>query len=279
MSRPRHAALMGRHVGTTGDLERRLADAVAAAVIRARTALGLSKAELARRAGVSASAMTRIERGSARHVGFGAVCAVLEATGIDARLLLEGPIVLAERSQRDAAHARLCGYLAGRLAALGWETAVEVEVTEGRIHGFIDVMGFRPADRALLCDETKSEIHDAGAIIRTMRWYANHAWKPARALGWRPARVVPILTVLDSDDVALRLRDNRGIMEAAFPLRAAGLQAWIEDPRAPLGTGFGLAAIDPASRRRAWLRATAIDARRVVPPYGNYAEFVSRERR
>ena len=261
------------------ETERRLATAIASSVLRGRAALGWSKAELARRAGVSAATLTRIEAGSGEHVGLRSICAVLEALGADARLFIDGPTVLTDRSQHDAVHARLCGHLAGRLAALGWETALEVEVTEGRLHGFVDVMAFRPVDRALICDETKSEIHDAGGIVRTLRWYANHAWDAARDLGWKPARVVPILTVLDSDDVATRLRENRALVEAAFPVRAAQLQAWIEDHQAPLAMGFGLGAVDPASRRQAWLRATAIDARRVVPPYRNYADFANRGRR
>ena len=270
---------MGTQQSPTREIERRLATAIAGSVIRGRVALGWSKADLARRAGVSAATMTRIESASAEHVGLRSTCAVLEVLGIDARLFLDGPTVLKDRSQDDAVHARLCGHLAGRLATLGWEPAVEVEVSDGRIHGFVDVMAYRPVDRALICDETKSEIHDAGGIVRTMRWYANHAWDAARALGWKPARIVPILTVLDSDDVAARLRENRELVEAAFPVRAAQLQAWIEDHRAPLAAGFGLAAVDPASRRQAWLRATAIDARRVVPPYRNYADFANRERR
>jgi transcriptional regulator with XRE-family HTH domain len=260
-------------------MERRLAAMISTSVGGGRTALGWSKAEVARRAGVSASVVSRVEAGSSEHVGLRAICAVLDAVGVDARLFLEGPIVLTDGPQHDGVHARLCGHLAGRLAALGWETAIEVEVSEGRMRGFVDVMAFRPADRALICDETKSEIHDFGAIIRTLRWYANHAWDAAQALGWRPARVVPILTVLDSDDVATRLRENRALVGAAFPVRVGQLRAWTEDHRAPLAGGFGLAAIDPASRRRAWLRTTAIDARRVVPPYRNYADFANRERR
>ncbi len=263
----------------TREMERRLAALISTSVGGGRTALGWSKAEVARRAGVSASVVSRIEAGAVQHVGIRAICSVLETLGVDARLLLEGPTVLTDGSQRDAVHARLCGHLAGRLAALGWETALEVEVSQGRIHGFVDVMAFRPADRALICDETKSEIHDAGAIIRALRWYANHAWDAARSLGWKPARVVPILTVLDSDDVVTRLRENRQLVEAAFPVRAAQLRAWIDDPGVPLSEGFGLAGIDPASRRRAWLRATAVDARRVVPPYRNYADFANGERR
>jgi transcriptional regulator with XRE-family HTH domain len=276
--RPHHVQ-MGTQPSPTREIERRLSSAIAAAVVRGRAELGWSKAEVARRAGVSAATMTRIEAGSGEHVGLRAVCAVLEALGTDARLFLDGPTVLGDRSQDDAVHARLCGHLAGRLSAFGWEPALEVEVGEGRIRGFVDVMAFRPVDRAVICDETKSEVHDAGGIVRTLRWYANHAWGAARDLGWKPARVVPILTVLDSADVAARLRENRTLVDAAFPVRAAELQAWIEDHRAPLAGGFGLAALDPASRRHAWLRATAVDARRVVPPYRNYADFANRGRR
>jgi transcriptional regulator with XRE-family HTH domain len=279
MSAQPHDGRMNRQSGPTHEIERRLATAIAKAVTSGRTELGWSKAEVARRARVSASVMTHIEAGSVEHVGLGAICAILDVVGVDARLILEGPTVLTERLQHDGAHARLCGHLAGRLAALGWETAVEVEVSEGRIRGFVDVMGFRRADRALICDETKSEIHDSGATIRTLRWYANHAWDAARALAWKPARIVPILTVLDSDDVATRLRENRALLDQAFPVRAGQLQAWIEDHRTPLPDGFGLAALDPASRRHAWLRTTALDARRVVPPYRNYADFAEGTRR
>jgi transcriptional regulator with XRE-family HTH domain len=279
VSARQHDRRMNRRSGPTREIERRLATSIAKAVTSGRTELGWSKGEVARRAGVSASVMSHIEAGSLKHVGLGVICAVLEVVGVDARLFLDGPTVLTERLQHDGVHARLCGHLAGRLAALEWETAVEVEVSERRIRGFVDVMAFRPADRALICDETKSEIHDSGAIIRTLRWYANHAWDAARALGWRPARIVPILTVLDSDDVATRLRENRALIDRAFPVRAGQLGAWIEDHRAPLPDGFGLAALDPASRRRAWLRVTALDARRVVPPYRNYADFAEGTRR
>ena len=248
VSAPRHHVRVQRQLGPTREIERRHAASIATAVANGRTSLGWSKAEVARRAGVSASTMTHIEAGSSEHVGLRAICAVFEVVGVDARLFLDGPTVLTERLQRDGVHARLCGHLAGRLAALGWETAVEVEVSEGRIRGFVDVMAFRPVDRALICDETKSEIHDTGGIVRTLRWYANHAWDAARALGWKPARVVPILTVLDSDDVAMRLRENRALVEAAFPIRSGQLGAWTEDHRAPLPDGFGLAALDPASR-------------------------------
>ena len=96
----------------TREMERRLATAIASSVIRGRAALGWSKADLARRAGVSAAAMTRIEFASAEHVGLRSICAVLETLGVDARLLLEGPTVLTDRSQHDAVHARLWGHLA-----------------------------------------------------------------------------------------------------------------------------------------------------------------------
>jgi hypothetical protein len=88
------------------------------------------------------------------------------------------------------------------------------------------------------------------------------------------------LIVLDTQATAERLRANRDAIAQTFPMRAEGLTRLIGGERVfPHGASRALAAIDPASRRKKWLRPTVIDGRRGSAAYQDYAGFVRGLRR
>lgn len=182
--------------------------------------------------------------------------------------------VVGRRRQNDRLHARCGGYTGRRLIADGWQVRHEVEVGDGRTRGWIDLLAFREADGGLFCPELKTEIHDAGAIQRTLSWYEREAWD-ARRLGWSPRRMASGLILLCTAENDLRITDNRELLGQVFPAGARELNAWLRDPANPLPPR-AIAMIDPRSRRRDWLRPTRSHGRRAVAPYRDYADAASR---
>ncbi len=201
---------------------------------------------------------------------------ILAALGIRASIRLEARHLADRRRQRDAVHARLTGFVARRLERTGWLTASEVPLGDGAPRGWIDLLGYRPADRALLVEETKTEILDLGEIQRSLAFYEREAWAAARRIGWRPARVGVLLVALDTDAIARRLTDNRDLALRAFPASVSRTAGWLADPDAEAPRGWTLGVADPAVRGSAWLRPSTLAGRRRAAAYRDYAEAAGR---
>lgn len=248
---------------------------VAAVVRESRVGLGWSREELAERAGTSATTVWRIEAEQCASIGFGTLFAVLEALGIEASMDLRAPRRDRDRRQRDPVHALVCGYVARRLRALGWEVELEVEIGVPRHSGWIDLMAYHAPERCLFISEVKSEIHDAGAVQRTLHWYERESWAAAHRLGWHPILAASALLVVDTAANDERLDLNQRLFAHAFPTRAKALGAWLAQPSAP-APDRGLALVDPSSRRRQWLRATRTDGRRTPNAAADYRDVLRR---
>jgi transcriptional regulator with XRE-family HTH domain len=255
-----------------------LAIRVGLAIRDGRRMLGWSQQELGDRAAVTQSAISRLERGLPAGIDLEDLARTAAAMGGEFHLEFRAPFLEDRRRQRDRVHARSVAYVLARLRRAGWVTASEVEIGGGAGLGWIDLLAFGPATGTLLVIEVKTEIHDFGRIQRTLSWYESRAREAARRLGWQGRRLVGVLLVLDTDQVAVRLRDNRALAAEAFPRRAPDIAALIlgAAPVAVAAGGRALAAIDPLSRRRAWLRATSIDGRRTGSPYRDYADIARR---
>jgi hypothetical protein len=138
-----------------------------------------------------------------------------------------------------------------------------VEIGGDRSRGWIDLLAFETATRILLVIEVKTELHDLGALERTMNWYEREAPWAARRLGWNPHRVIGLLAFLATDANDEGLKTNRAVFDEAFPLRTRVLMELVAGSlRGPLVGSRGVAMVDPRSRRRDWLRSTRIDGRR-----------------
>jgi hypothetical protein len=172
-------------------------------------------------------------------------------------------------------HARCSGYVDRRLRTGGWQTAREVEIVSGRSHGWIDLLSFDQTTGVLLVIEIKTRLDDVGAIERQLGWYERSAFRIALDLGWEPRRLVCWLLVLASDEADESIRANRDVMARAFPVRAAEMSGLLDD-RDVRPIGRGIALIDPASRRRAWLIRARSDGRRSPAPYAGYADAARR---
>lgn len=266
---------------TTSDvgLGRGFVEAIAAVVGDARRLIGWSQRELADRARTSQTTICRIERGRTPTLDLLVVERVLVALGARASLRIDARHLADRRRQRDAVHARLTGFVARRLERTGWSTATEVPLGDGAPRGWIDLLGYRAADRALLVEETKTDIPDFGELQRSLAFYERMAWAAARALGWRPVRVSVLVVLLDTQAIAGRLVDNRDLATRAFPAAASDTARWLASPNASPPRGWTIGVADPAVRGAAWLRPSALVQRRRVAAYRDYAEAAARLRR
>jgi len=239
---------------------------------RCRRQAGLSQEELAGQARTSSSTVARIESGRADHIDLAVVERIFAALGLRGTLTAEGRHMLDRVRQSDGVHARCNGYGARRLGPLGWIPRLEVRIGDIRPRGWIDLLGYRPADHALLVAETKAELPDMGGLQRSLAFYEREAPFVARRLGWTVRSVTVVVLALDSAAMARRLADNKDILATAFPGDVRMLDAWLRDPAAPRPTGWTIAMIDPASRSSHWLRPPALGTVRRRPAYEDYAD-------
>jgi transcriptional regulator with XRE-family HTH domain len=244
-------------------------------IVEARTRARLSQRELARRSGISQSRISRIERARSPNVSLATIDRLFTVLGIRYRLDADLPTVATR--QRDLVHAWMNGSLRRRLTREAFEVRGEVEVGGDRSRGWIDVLAWRPADRLLLVGEVKSDLVDIGDLERQVGWYERAASAAARRYGWRPARVIAAVFLLETEANDQRVQDNARLLAQAFPGRAVAFQR-VLDGGLPNERRF-LVMIDPASRAASWVLPTKVDRRRRTAPYIDYADAANRARR
>jgi transcriptional regulator with XRE-family HTH domain len=249
---------------------------VARTVRDARTLIGWSQRELAGRAGVAQATVCRLESGTAGSIDMVTAARLFAALGLRASIDIDDFRLNDRRRQRDGVHAQVNGTVARRLERWGWRTAMEVLIGDGNPRGWIDLLAHRETDRALLVEETKTDILDMGGLQRSVAFYERMAMSAARRLGWYPRHVAVLVVLLDSEVVARRLADNREIVRRAFPTPIREMNAWLADPDCPRPNGWAIGTCDPASRVAAWLRPTTLGSRRSVPAYRDYADAAAR---
>lgn len=260
-----------------------LAGSLGQLVHTARMRLDISQRQLGRAAGVSGAYVAMIEAGTANPT-----VAVIErlatALGIDIELAGRGPVVIGPR-QRDLVHARCSAHVSRRLTGAGLAVVREVEITTGRVRGWIDILAYDRASGTLLVIEIKTRLDDIGAVERQVSLYERTARATAATHGWRVKRVHVWLLLLASEEIETSVRINRAVLGVAFPGRATDMRRILDEVasrRGGSGSGSswppssapmrGLALVEPQSRRRVWLISTRIDGRRRRAPYRNYAD-------
>jgi len=259
------------------DLDRqRLGPWLADLVRSSRALIGWSQEELARRAGTSQATVWRIETDRAGRLDLAIVTRVLSALGIHASISADLRHLADRRHQADSVHAVLNGYAARRFERLGWDTATEVAVGRPAPRGWIDLVAYRPEDRTLVVEETKTDLPDMGGLQRSVAFYEREAPFAARSLGWDPVRVIVLVVALDTEVIEARLRTNRDLAARAFPAPAGATLAWIADAARPAPTGWTFALADPATRGARWLHAPLLGAGHRSPAYVDYADAARR---
>jgi hypothetical protein len=153
----------------------------------------------------------------------------------------------------DEDHARLAGDVSRRLAAAGWEVAVEVTYSEYGERGSIDVIGVRRDLVAIVVVEVKSELTTIEGTIRKLDEkvrIVRDSLGRAR-FGFTP-RIVGRLIVLPSTNVARRrVARSADVLDVAFRDRGSVVRSWLRKPKGDLGGIIFVSDTNPGGDKRA----------------------------
>lgn len=194
---------------------------------------GWTQAVLADRAGISQSAVSRIERGEGDRLTVVLLARVAQSVGATMRIQL---LADGENLDRllDAGHAEIVEAVTRLLAAHGWEVVPEVTFSIYGERGSIDILAFHAPTGSLLVIEVKSVVPDVQATLAGIDRKARLADRIARERGWRVRTVSRWLVVGDSSTARTRMERHAATFGAALPLRTVALRRWAARPTGPV---------------------------------------------
>lgn len=195
-----------------------------------RIHLRLRQAEVAARAGVSQSSVSRIERG---HFATLPATVVRSVAGVlEIRLDLV-PLWRGGDLERvlNARHSALHEALADRLSREeGWVSAAEVSYSIWGERGVIDRLGFHAGRRMLAVFEIKADLGDPAGLVAQVDRYRRLAPEIARGRGWDADEVSCWAVVADTNVNRRLLAAHRELLRGAFPVDGRELGDWLRDP-------------------------------------------------
>jgi transcriptional regulator with XRE-family HTH domain len=220
-------------------------DRIGRAVRALRHRLDWTQAELGRRAGCSASVISRLERGNLRACSMATLerlIEILRRPNGALRRLAGGEL---ERLL-DADHAALQERWAARKAARWRASRQEVTYNHYGDRGSIDDLAFDPDSGTLLVSELKTGIYDAQRTLAKMDEKERLGARIAARFEWRVRRVVSCLVMADTRTNRRHVQQHEALFRR-FNCRGRGAFAWLADPTPPVG---GLLVFVPLSDLR-----------------------------
>ena len=210
----------------------------------------LTQAELGSRARLSASAISRVERGRADRVSPRALERLVTALGARLLVSIQWQGEALDRLL-DSEHAKLVDWAIGWLRSQAWEASPEVTFQVGYERGSIDILARHPSG-ALLVVEVKSTIPDAQATLMALDRKVRLARVVAADRGWRPVTAVSRLLIVPDDRTARRrVAALEATFAAAVPARSWAVKRWVGTPEAGIaGLLFVPNVTDTATRHR-----------------------------
>jgi transcriptional regulator with XRE-family HTH domain len=190
---------------------------------------GWRQADLAKKSGVSQSAISDIERGRIDRYTLETVRKLLRA--LDASASLD--VMWGGRGDLDrlldADHARLMLNWAERHRQAGWDVWNEASYSIYGERGRIDQLAFHAKTGILEVTEGKSGIWDVQDTLGRLDEKVRLAPRIAVQRGWRATRVVGALAVIEGSTARRRVAEHDGLF-ARYSLRGRAALAWIRDP-------------------------------------------------
>jgi transcriptional regulator with XRE-family HTH domain len=202
-----------------------------ATVRAARLKRSWRQADLAERAGVSQTVVSRVERGQIPEMTLRVLRQVSAALEIRLELLPRGRGAVLDRllSERHSSlHESVAKALAHDFPA--WVMASEVSFSIWGERGVIDLILWDPEHRALLIIEFKTELVDVGDLLATMDRRRRLAAQIVKDRGWYPRIVSTWVVLAASRTNARRLAEHRTVLRTAFPAGVREIRRWLRDP-------------------------------------------------
>jgi len=199
-----------------------------------RRRLGWRQRDLAERAGVHQTTISRLERGQFATLSIETVRRIFVALGARYNGMVTWRGGEIDRLL-DAEHAALAETIAETYRGRGWQVVPEVSFSRYGERGSIDLLSLLPAQRAVVINEIKSDVHSVEETHR--RHDVKVRLPPAIVMerfGWKPLVVARVLVVPESMSVRRTIERHQAVFDAAYPSRARELLAWLRNPARPI---------------------------------------------
>jgi transcriptional regulator with XRE-family HTH domain len=192
------------------------------------------QSDVAERARVSATVISRIEHGRLTELSLEAIERV--ATALDVQLSIVAHWRGGDLDRMlNSRHAALAERAIAWIRGLGpWVTRPEVSFAIGRERGTVDIVGWWPDRRALLIIELKTDIVDVGELLGTLGRKRRLAALIAAQLGWVPDVIGTCLLIDEGRTNRRRVANHALTLRASLPEDGRRLRAWLQDPQVPL---------------------------------------------
>jgi transcriptional regulator with XRE-family HTH domain len=191
---------------------------------------GWRQEDLAVRAGVTRSDVSRLERGLIGVLDVDVVVRTIAALG--GRL---GFTVFWHGGDLDrllnARHSALHESVAHLLkSSPGWEIAPEVSFAIRGERGIIDILAWHASTKTLLVIELKTELVDLNELLGTIDRKRRLAPTIARDRGWSPLRVAVWVVVGDSKTNRRRAQAHASMLRSALGSDGRTVRTWLHRP-------------------------------------------------
>jgi transcriptional regulator with XRE-family HTH domain len=226
-------------------------DQRAGAALRAlRRRRRLRQLDIAVRAGVAQSTVSRAERGYLDRLSLHTLRSMFAAVEarVDVDLRWRGGAL---DRLLDARHAALCGDVSGILVSSGWSVVPEATFSVYGERGSVDILAGMKPRRAALAVEVKTELLSIEETLRRLDVKSRLAPDLCRErLGWRPTIVGRVVVLPESRRSRLAVGRNASILDVALPDRGRAVRDWLRTPIRPMSGLWPLSAMHPRTPER-----------------------------
>jgi transcriptional regulator with XRE-family HTH domain len=186
--------------------------------------------DLADRAGISCTMVSRIERGALASIPLGKIRELAETLGAGFDTIVRWPGADLGRLL-DARHAAMHETMATLLGGLdGWVFEPEVSFSIYGERGIIDILAWNPGRRMLLVIELKTEVVEVSGLLGTMDQRRRLAPEIAARYGWRPVAVSTWVVVAESRTNRRAVSAHANVLRAKMPVDGRGIAGWLRNP-------------------------------------------------
>lgn len=201
------------------------------AIRSVRIRRGWRQTDLAAKSGVSASTISRIERGHLGSQSLDSVRAVAAALEIRVELLARwraGDLDRLLNARHSALHESVSRWF--RTSHPAWTVAPEVSFAIYGDRGVVDILAWHPGRRALLVIELKTDIADVNELLGTLDRKRRVAPAVAKTRDWDPLTVSTWLIVAASRTNRRRIDAHLAMLRGALPQGGREIRRWLRDP-------------------------------------------------
>jgi transcriptional regulator with XRE-family HTH domain len=206
--------------------------------------------DVARRARVSRSLVSRAEHGRLDELSFGALTRI--AAALDVSLFLDARWDDGDVDRLiDRAHALVVERVVGTLRGLGWEVLVEYGFNHFGERGSVDVLAWHAASRTILIVEVKSRLTDLQATFMSFaRKVRLVPLLVRRDLGWEAREVGRLLVMPGTRRNRAIVMDHATTFATQFPERMPAIGTWLRRPDGSMGGIWFLSNVHSANARQ-----------------------------